>query len=326
MKIFFYGPYKNPGGPCEVNRNFVKCFDKTILTKDMDRKGISQLEALFKISQSDIVIFSGLMFRLSELKYAHLLRKKIIYIMHGCSRLETDKTNKKENEILKLSDTVLCVSNLYRDLMCNTFPMYKQKFKVLHNGIDWMALQKISSSDKHIPKEKNCIILFGGGRKLKHNLEVCRAVNELNHELNLNLKVDVYGYYRETDDSHAISKIPCVTFHHVIPHNQINHELAKSHIFIQNSSLESFGLALIDAIALGCDVLYSQHVGAKEIIAGSSEFDIIHDPKDVKEIKEKLKYLLTHSNNNRLFNSIDKESSSIKSSTDKLLSLCRNGK
>ena len=171
-------------------------------------------------------------------------------------------------------------------------------------------------------KDPRRIILFGGGRTEKKNLYVCKAVQLINESGLYDLHVDVYGYYRDTDDSPLIVAIPCVTFHHVIPHDLVNVELAKSRMFIQNSQFESFGLALIDALSLGCDVLFSTNTGAKDIITARQESDIINDITDVDEIKDKILKTLECPNNKRLYDSIDKEKTSLQAAVDNLMSRC----
>lgn len=322
MKIFFYGPCRLPGGPCEVNRTYVKEFDKSISTKKHEDKILySIFESVYKIIFSDCVVFSGLMFKSFELKIARLLKKKIIYLMHGSSLIETGVQNNLEKEILNSSDIIICVSELYMNLMIDLYPQHKDKFRTIYNGIDWEQLD-IKKESIQVERDKNRIILFGGGRQTKRNLQICQAVDQINSEYHKNLHIDIYGYYRDNDDSAAISKIPCVTFHHVIPHDEINTELLKSQIYIQNSSFESFCLGVIDALALGCDILLSQNIGAKGIIHGLKESDIISDPFDIKEIKTKILNLLDHPNNARLMSSIDKDVTSAKAATQKLIDIC----
>lgn len=93
-------------------------------------------------------------------------------------------------------------------------------------------------------------------------------------------------------------------------------------MFIQNSQFESFGLALIDALSLGCDVLFSTNTGAKDIITARQESDIINDITDVDEIKDKILKTLECPNNKRLYDSIDKEKTSLQAAVDNLMSRC----
>lgn len=322
-KIFFNGMHFGQGGPVEVNKNIVKCLKGRVIVPTCRNTYFRYIQNYINIFRSDIVIFSGMFFHLSEIYLAKILRRKIIFIMHGCCHLELGYHNKIEDTVLRLSNLILCVSEHYMELMKNEYPQFAYKMEYLTNGIDWGEIKVLKDklSNKLIRNDKR-IILFGGGRVIKGNLFVCKAVQEINEEDGTNYFVDVYGYYRDNDDSKQISLIPCVKFNPVISREKVNIELMKSHIFIQNSFVESFGLALIDALQCGCDVLYSMNVGSKDIINSKDDMDIIYNSKDITEIKTKIRNLIKKSNNERLVLSIDKYSSSIEMAAEKLLKKC----
>lgn len=321
-KIFFVGDYRIPGGPAEVNRNLLRCLPNFIKRQEsVDRIGV-RLETMWKIIISDKIIFSGMLFKPRELKLARFLNKKIIYIMHGCIRFEQGKNSNLEDLIMRSADKVLCVSETYSNLIKNEFLEYKEKIGYLTNGVNWEDLLEQKNKYKDEGRNTNRIILFGGGRITKANRYVCEAVSQINEEYGKDLKVDVYGYFRDNDDSKIIKGYPFVEFHHVIPHDLVNKELAKSILFVQNSVFESFSLATMDALVLGCDLLISKNVGAKDVISGLTSNDVIEDPTDVKELKSKILNVLEHPNNSRLINSIDKESTSLEAAACNLLKEC----
>ncbi|WP_289744125.1 glycosyltransferase family 4 protein [Muribaculum intestinale] len=322
MDVLFIGGYRNPGGPNEVNRNLLKFLPSNFHKLELKRTIFQLIESVFKIFSSDIVIFSGLMFNKIQVNLAKKLNKKIIYIMHGCAKLELGTENMKEELILESSDYILCVSDKYSHIIKNIFPQCANKIKILQNGINWAEIDTLKANNQDSIRDSNRIILFGGGRKEKQNYYVCKAVQELNNEKSTNLTIDIYGYFRDYDDSKLIAEIPCVTFNNVIPHSEVNIELLKSNIFIQNSKFESFGLAVIDAICLGCNALISQNVGALDIIKEKKDIDIIYDPTDIDEIKHKLLNLISMPNNYRLLNSIDKEKTSLEYAAKKLTEYC----
>ncbi len=324
MRIMFVGSYRNPGGPNEVNRNIISHLPGSVSYQKHTNRFLLRSESLLKIMMCDVVVFSGMMFRPYELSLARLLGKKIIYIMHGCAKFESGESNSAEKQIFRYADRILCVSHTYSEMVKRAFPDIAHKVGVQMNGINWAELTALRQAfDKSgEAKDPRRIILFGGGRTEKKNLYVCKAVQLINESGLYDLHVDVYGYYRDTDDSPLIAAIPCVTFHHVIPHDLVNVELAKSRMFIQNSQFESFGLALIDALSLGCDVLFSTNTGAKDIITARQESDIINDITDVDEIKDKILKTLECPNNKRLYDSIDKEKTSLQAAVDNLMSRC----
>lgn len=325
MKIFFAGNYFKIGGPWEVNKNLVKHLGNRVshLTQ---RKGHTRfLETLCKIIPAKVVIFScATQYDYITVPLCKLLKKKIIYIMHGCMALEykinnntsNNKGLKNEKILLDKSDLILCVSNTYKKIISKNFPQYQTKLDVLINGIDWKTLESIPQEHS---KNENQIILMGGGRQTKRNLYVCKAIQNINQKYNTNYKVLVYGHYLEYDDSKAISEIPCVTFHSVIPHHEILHQLKESKIFIQNSDLESFSLGAIEALCCGCDILITKNVGAKDIIQDIQVDDIINNPTDTNELEDKILKIIKKGNNKRLLSSIDKTKTSTEYAANKLL-------
>ncbi len=325
MSVFFHGAYHLPGGPSQVNRNMVKYIKGQADYKHGYRNRIfDYAENFLKIIKSHVIVFSGLLFKPYELKLAKLLGKKVIYIAHGCAYIESQKALPIENEIISKADLILCVSENFCKILKQTFPEYGDKMNVLRNGIEWNEIPDLlETQSSQIIRDQKRIILLGGGRRTKRNMDVCRAVQEINDEMNMDYHVDVYGYFKDSDDSKAISEIPSVTFHNVIPHNMILVEMAKSHLFIQNSEFESFSLALIDALQCGCDILVSKNVGAIEIIPGLKDDDVIRDPGDVNEIKDKIKKVLIKENSERLLSSIDKNSSSAETAVSILMKYCR---
>lgn len=315
--------YFGQGGPVAVNQNLVRCLKDKVFIPTIRNRYLRFLQDCFNIFRSDIIIFSGIFFWQFEIYLAKVLRKKIIFIMHGCCHIEVKHASKIEDEILKCSDLILCVSEIFRNQMAIEYPQYAYKMSYLMNGVNWDEIDKMKARlPLNMKRDPNRIILFGGGRIVKKNYYVCRAVQEINEEDHANYHVDVYGYYRDSDDSQKIASIPCVTFHHVIPHDQVNVELAKSQLFIQNSSFEPFGLAVMDALLCGCDLLISRYVGAQDIIGNKEESDLIKDPCDINEIKSKIRYVLKHSNNYRLLTSVDRESTSIQTAAQNLLGFC----
>lgn len=323
MKVFFNSNHTLPGGPVQVNKNLLACLGNRVVARRDTGRSVGIFHSVVNIAMADVVVFSGLMVRDYEVRLAKKLGKKIIFIMHGCSLLETGTMHPHEKILLQYADLILPVSETFAGLVRETFPEYAHKVKTLANGVDWKKLASFREQNLGtLERDASRIILFGGGRYIKQNLPVCRAVMELNEEDALGLHVDVYGYFRENDDSAAIADLDCVTFHHVIPHDEVMLELLKSGIYVQNSKYETFSLGLADALAMGCDVLFSRNVGAIEIIPGKTSDDIIEETTDVEEIKSKLRNLLTNPNNKRLMDSIDLQSSSIETAADRLWSYC----
>lgn len=311
MKVFFIGAQYSDNSPAIVNRTLLRHLPASIYTPIYPGHGIKRrLSSYLNILLCDRVLISSIYLSSSEVKFIKLLGKKIIYLMHGSYASETGKKHSTESLIHKYADKIVSVSRVHAQMIKDEFPQYADKVVEWFNGVDWEEVDTIRRNFDKSGRDPDKIVLFGGGRHMKGNLEVAQAVEQLNNEKGLNLHVDVYGAPDDSDYSTRIANIPCVNFKPLIPHNQINHELAKASLFIVNSKFETFSLALIDAIAVGCNVLFSQFVGAKDIIDGKNSRDMIMNPHDIEELKDKIYYVLDNPNNNRLNASIDRDKTS----------------
>lgn len=321
--ILFAGNYWINTGPSIVNKNLVNNLPPETLRLNRRNLFALMFECLWKMTKSRIVIFSSMSnFDYFRILLAKMFHNRIIYIMHGCLELEF-RANKVKNRIglanerlmLKNADKILCVSKQYRDLMSLQYPMYSHKMDVLSNGIDWESYSKLKKSRER----KRQIILIGGGRVTKRNLQVCKAVERINHCKEDIVNVIVYGDHMQCDDSNEIAAFPFVEFKEILPHDLFLKKLQESQLFIQNSDLESFSIGLIEAVVCGCDILFSKNVGAREVFGEIMTEDQIENPLDINEIEDKIKYILDHPNNKRLLCSIDKKSTSLETAGQKLM-------
>ena len=251
------------------------------------------------------IVISGIYLSYSELRLIRLLRKKFLYVMHGSYKMETGKFHPKEAAVLKYSNKIASVSAIHAEMIKKEFPEYADKVEVWFNGVYWDEGLAIRKNLDPKDKDPGKIVLFGGGRFMKGNLAVCRAVEQLNEEKNLGLHVDVYGIYSDEDFSKDIKALKCVNFKDLLPVEEINLELAKGNLFIANSKFETFNLSLMDALAVGCNVLFSQFVGAKDLLPAKSDNDIIFDVENIDELKSKIEIVLQNPNNRRLLDQID---------------------
>lgn len=317
-RIFFAGQHWGENGPSEVNKNIVANLPNDVARLSIKNRYLMRIECLLKILWCKVLILSAIGHKQYEIKLAKWLGCRIIYIMHGFAADDSPFVHKMERQLLPHVDKILCVSSPFCQLAKKRFPQYAGKMEVLTNGVAWEKIEKeITNGD--IKRDDNEIILIGGGREIKRNLIVCKAIEQINMEKGISLHVSVYGAYNEEDDSPRIKEISCVTYHDLIPHAELLKKYKAARLFIQNSRIEPFGLAVVEAIIGGCDVLLSKNVGAIDIIPDIQPMDIINDFTDINEIQEKIAYLLEHPNNHRIIHSINRENTSLKKAAERLL-------
>ncbi|WP_231286967.1 glycosyltransferase [Aerococcus sp. Group 1] len=76
---------------------------------------------------------------------------------------------------------------------------------------------------------------------------------------------------------------------------------------MQNSYFETFGLAVLEALFNGNNLLISKNVGARDVLENLQNSDVINDNQNIEEITEKIKNILVNSNNRRLYNGLNQE-------------------
>ena len=325
MNLFFVGDFDSDNGPASVNKTLKKYMPNNTLYSMETKLYKRIIELYLKIRKSDAVLFSGLSkINIIGFKIAKLLGKKSAYLMHGSTLLEgkiNQNLNSKlvniEGKTLKLAPITICVSEVFMESIKTSYPQWIDKLTFVNNGIDWSMIE--SSEYENVKRESKTLLCVGGGVPLKKIKVVCEAIDYLNTREKYNLKLIVIGSVGK--DTNKIKSYPFVRYIEKVAKKDMEFYYKKSHLYIQNSEFETFGLATIEALICGCNLLISKNVGAKAIINGLEANDLINDVDDIKEISRKIVRNLFNSNNDRLINSIKKDQASIESSYKKIMNI-----
>ncbi len=306
-KIAFCGDFTQNNGPANVNKELAKHLNVRIIDTKQHNKIFIFFKFLISVFFCRIYIFSS-NYRVNYTLFliATILNKKTIYLMHGSPHLDStvnkidhvDRAKRMEKIILDRCSLVLAVSEKYMNLLHQQFPSYKSKIYFLTNGVsnDNIGVKKA------INIEHTNVAVTGGNRFIKCNKIVSDAINELNKGKSTKYNLNIYGLMY--DNGEKISENDNVKIIGRIPQNELFEELSKTKLFVLNSMYESFGLSVIDALKCGCNILISKNAGINDVLK-LEENDIINDFNDIDELKQKIKYNMTHDNNKRILDSID---------------------
>lgn len=319
IKIFLDGDTKSNVGPANVNKKIIQNSSSFSYVKSKS-KIIRIIATIFYIIRSNVVLFSGLP-KKSHLIISKIFRKKTIYFMHGYLKYDNDINNlncskkeiKNEDYIFKNVDTILCVSRNFMKWFTKKHKELEQKTYYVSLGIDIeeMAVNHSINVNNHL------IIATGGNRNIKNNGIICDCIRELNSEYGCSL--NLFGDIKPNNETIVSDSI--VHVKGLVSQKQLYEELSKSKLFVLNTSVESFGLSVIDALLCGCNILIPENSGVLDIM-NVNENDIIHNYKDKKEIKKKIIYNLKNNNNQRILQSIDFDSCSWKSVVRRITYIC----
>lgn len=319
MKVLFIGEYTSNSGPSNVNKGIIANLTPEYEYVTSVNKWLAFLEAIIKLLHSNVLVVSGITRRgVMMCKICKLLHKKVIYIMHGCykeeMRLNEEVIDEKvlcyENFLLEKSDLILAVSKKFMKWVQSHYSRYAAKIDYLYNGVERETL-----SVRNIARSKNSMIAVGGDRKQKNNMAVSEAISMVDQ----NIKLNICGRIHKPD---MLEKNENTIYHGLLTKQELYELMAASEVFVLNSIFEPFSLAVIDALNCGCSVLVSQYAGITDLLP-LEDSDIIFDPMDKHEIADKIKYLLDHPNNCRLFSNLDFSKLSFKSEVEKLTMFCK---
>lgn len=294
MKILFYGRTRGNSGPENVNRDFYAHLTDSFLPAAQGRSLRALAGDFGKLLGCDTLVVSGLSRKGCLLTAAAgLLGKKRVYILHGCARweqavngMENTAPIKQEQYLMKHCHLVLTVSRQYRDFLTEYWPKYAEKLGFLNPGLP--ELPDLGEWEK-IP---GTILAAGADRPLKNNLPLAKAVEALN------------GTFRLEICGAACRGNPFEDFSHsqylgLLPREEYWKKLRQTEIFVVNSTRESFGISPLEALRCGCSLLVSENTGVRDLL-NLEERDIIHDPLDTEELKNKLQWIHAHPNHTRL--------------------------
>ena len=317
-EYLFVGATDGNTGPANVNKGIVANLSDAFCIADSVNKVKKYIDAFIGVVRCKVIVVSGMSkVGVYAIKLAKLLNKKTVYIMHGCYEMECalnesavdENSLQMEHYILHSVDLLLPVSERYSQIIQEKYPFCKGKTAYLHKGVE-----KINLEHGGVQREKGRIIAVGGDRKLKNNITVARAMAKLGADRVLT----VYGHLYNPKN---LPQGKNIEFKGLVPQTQLYEEMQKSELYILNSVYEPFALSVYDALLCGCSVLITNVAGALELL-NVTEHDVIYDPMDEKEIADKIDYLLTHPNNERLMQGLDFEIISYKAEVEKLENYC----
>lgn len=315
--VFLDGDTQSNVGPANVNKKIIE--NPHFLYSTQKNKIKRTLETINKMKKSNLILFSGIPQK-SHVMISKLLRKKSIYLMHGFLKYDNEinclnlnpKEISKEKYLLDKVDLILCVSEKFSLWFLNKNPQYENKIYYINCGIE-------IDKELCIPNERhNILAVAGGNRNIKNNKIICDIVNHLNNN-GIKCKINVFGQILSNNEKIIPSNN--VTIVGQVEQKNFYEELKKTKLFILNTSVESFGLSVIDALICGCDILVPYNSGVTSIL-NLEENDVIYNYDDREEISKKIVYNLNYGNNRRIIRSIDFDHYSWANVTERLIDIC----
>lgn len=311
------GDWYSGTGPANVTKYYIENLQKGTLYQRFKSKILRAPELIVKIVFADVVCFSGYSKQnILGLKVAKMFKRPTAYIMHGCVEYENEinlepdeEMNRVERATLLMADRILAVSPSFASWLQNHYPEHRDKIDYVSNAIDDELLSR-AKSHKEEERDGHMIFSVGGGMPRKKIKYVSEAVGILRESFDPELRLVIAG--AKGADSDIIGEYDFVDNKGLLSFDEITELYKRARVFVQNSCFETFGLAMVEAISLGCSTLCYKDVGALCLIDNYREEDVVEHFDDPHEIADKIKQLILVPNSNRLAENIDWEQNSWK--------------
>ena len=202
---------------------------------------------------------------------------------------------------------VLPVSSLVKDELQKTYPVSESHIEVIHPGV---SLERFSKMDKascrreirhrHGIKKEDLVILFVGMNfEIKRLGLVIEGLSRMSPKGGGGsaLKLLVVGKGKEAAYvamARRFGVADRIIFAGVT--REVEKYYFASDIFAMPSVYDTFGMAVLEAMAAGLPVIISQTVGARDLVANGIEGFVLGDPPSPAELSEKIGFLLNAEN------------------------------
>ena len=307
MTISMFGEFRADNGLGAANREVFKSLRKHHDVRHSYAASITARtrEIFSLVFHCDVLVICWVTFsdRLA-VWLAKREKKKIIYLMHGLpsmektiddpkiSKAELNRTCRFERFLMENADRVICVSEKFMDTVKQRFPSCAEKTDFIYNAVDLDRCETVcAESSGRVP---GSVLSTGGGKRQKNIKFIASALEEDGAGFVLHVAGP------EDTEGAAIRRHTHVIWHGIIPHDDLLRLMAETSVYVQNSTFESFGISVIEALFCGCSTLISENTGCLSLFSTLREEDIIRNTEDTEEIGRKIRYLTEHPNNARL--------------------------
>lgn len=223
-------------------------------------------------------------------------RRRSIVVVHGSEIKQTGYSKRWFEKGLQKADFIVCVSNYTKAQLISHYPnLDAAKIVIINNGFKSL-LTADSTCEKEINLPRLNLVTVGGIHKRKGQFNVVEALPEIikifpdcrYHIVGLPLEkaelLNLIGNKKVTDH---------VSFYHGLSDTEVRERLKASDVFmmlsehLENGDFEGFGIAIMEAMALGLPAIGTRDSGIADAIKDEFSGKLV-DPKDTAEIVQAL--------------------------------------
>ena len=259
---------------------------------------LKRIQVTFRsFKDADFVIATG-KFSLWNVAFLSPFRMvKYLAIIHGSEvNYKSFVLRKSIDLALKRMDKTVAVSNFTKALVSHL----REDCHVIPNGIALKEWEVTGSTEDILGNP--ALTTVGRVRSRKGQLNVIRHLPHLIKEFP-DIHYHCIGIPSEakafTEEAKALGVEQFITFHGSMEFNRLKNKLSATDVFVMLSSetttgdVEGFGIAILEANALGVPAIGSKGCGIEDAIKDGSS-GILIDARNTEEFKEALKVIINH--------------------------------
>ncbi|MEC4686365.1 MAG: glycosyltransferase family 1 protein [Nitrospirota bacterium] len=187
------------------------------------------------------------------------------------------------------ADKIIAVSNDMKRSLLKQINIPELKIRVIHEGVDLAFVNSRENPEYKSSLQKPYILFLSTLFKYKNADKLLKAFAMLKHDRRIPHSLMIVG--RDPDDeTEKLKKIveqekltDSVVFAGAVPHEEIALVYENADMFVYPSSVETFGLPVLEAMACGTPVVASNRMSVPEI---GGDAALIVDPDNVSEMSE----------------------------------------
>jgi|Deesub1362A_J573_1020465.scaffolds.fasta_scaffold00599_15 glycosyltransferase involved in cell wall biosynthesis len=191
------------------------------------------------------------------------------------------------------ADKIIAVSNDIKKHLLNQVKIPEQKIQVIHEGVD---LNFLKNSVGEPPHPRPYILFLSTLFKYKNADKLLMAFAKLKNERKIPHSLVIVGRDPRNEmeklkrivDEEKLSDY--VIFTGAVPHERIAPLYKNADVFVYPSSVETFGLPVLEAMACGTPVVASNRMSVPEVAGDAA---LIVDPDNIEEMAEAIYRVIT---------------------------------
>jgi len=255
---------------------------------------------IMKFKKFDVTMAQATRYFRPDVCYMQFVYKKWAD-MNGRDTLRDRLISRVEHDNLVKSRGIIAMSNVVKNEIISSHGIPAGKINVVYSGVNLDLFRPVSRQQKReirkelgIP-ENDIVLVFAGNPYRRKGLEyLIRALPDVKTK---NFKLLIMGkdmgedrlenYMDIAKDLNVADKIVYGGFK-----PDVYKYFASADLFVFPTLYEPFGLVILEALAAGLPVITSRCAGAAEVVDNGKNGFLLDDPKDFKDISDKINMVL----------------------------------